>query len=288
MLKLLIIVIAGITGFVSLYFLFLAMPAKKRRWKSYRVQMNSGRFGFLGQIVRINLDRRKEELYHQLLTGCGYNLEAVDYLIFKRIWMGVFVLLGIIGLYWLALVYRGGIYAFSLLAMSVLGVLICWVDRILLDIIRKKRSQRIIQEVYVLSNQLLYFSGSKMNLHSKLMKCIPYTRTIRKDMHLLINDWYDEAELAIRRFKFLLGTDEGYSFAETLNSLRLNESEQYYDLLRQRIQDYKEKIELNKESKKETTSYILFILAGVPILNTFRIFIYPWVEEGKKLFETLN
>jgi hypothetical protein len=287
MIALLINIFVGITAYVSLYYLFLAMRGK-RRWKSYRVQKNNRLLGILHWIIRTNLNRRKEEVYHQLLTGCGYNLEVVDYLIFKRIWMAMSILLGIIGLLWLTLINTGDIYTLSLLMLSLLGMLLCWLDTTLLHAIRKKRSQRIIQEVYILSNQLLYFSGSKMNLHSKLMRCIPYTRTIRKDMHLLINDWYEEAELAIRRFKFRLGTDEGYSFAETLNSLRLNESAQYYDLLRQRIQDYKEKIELNKESKKETTSYILFVLAGVPILNTFRIFIYPWVEEGKKLFESLN
>ncbi|MNG35727.1 hypothetical protein D3C84_1225380 [compost metagenome] len=59
-------------------------------------------------------------------------------------------------------------------------------------------------------------------------------------------------------------------------------------LLRQRIQDYKEKLEMAKESRKETTSYFLFVIAGIPILYTFQVFIYPWVREGQLLFQSLG
>ncbi len=127
-----------------------------------------------------------------------------------------------------------------------------------------------------------------MNLHSKLLRCLPYTKTIRGELDLLTREWYESAEKAMKQFKNRLGTEEGISFAETLDSLRLNESEHFYDLLRQRIQDYKDKIDLTKESKKESHSYLLFILAGIPILNTFRVFVYPWVQEGQRLFESLN
>lgn len=75
---------------------------------------------------------------------------------------------------------------------------------------------------------------------------------------------------------------------ETLDALRLHESPEYYELLRVRIADYKEKIELAKESRKESTSYFLFVIAGIPILYTFQIFIYPWVREGQKLFQSLS
>ncbi len=161
-------------------------------------------------------------------------------------------------------------------------------ERPILEYFKGIRSYKIIREVYSVSSQLLYYSGSRMNLHSKLARCLPYTRTIRNEMHLLLNEWYGDAEAAIRRFKIRLGTDEAHSLAETLHSLRLNEDESYYLLLRQRIGDYKEKLELHKESKKETVSYILFVLAGLPILNTFRVFIYPWVAEGQKLFQSIN
>lgn len=107
-------------------------------------------------------------------------------------------------------------------------------------------------------------------------------------MQWLLNEWYEDAGEALNRFKHRIGTDEGYSFAETLDALRLHDSEPYYDLLRQRIRDYKEKMELHRESRKETTSYVLFVMAGVPILNTFRVFLYPWVAEGRRLFEMLN
>jgi hypothetical protein len=166
-------------------------------------------------------------------------------------------------------------------------ILVCF-DRKFLEQLKQQRSHRIIKEVYALSNQLLYYTGSKMNLHTKLMRCIPHTKTVRSAFQQMLNEWYQDAEQAIRRFKLRLGTDEAHSFAETINSLRLNDHDGYYELLRQRIQDYKEKIELAKESRKETVSYLLFVLAGLPILNTFRVFMYPWVMEGQKLFHSIN
>lgn len=146
----------------------------------------------------------------------------------------------------------------------------------------------MVEEIFVLSNQLLYFSGSRANLHQKLLKCLPHTKLIRADLHLLLHEWYGNPERAIANFKNRLGTDEGRSFADTLDSLRQYEHEAYYRLLKQRIQDYKDKLDMIRDSRKEGASYMLFVLAGIPILNTFRIFIYPWVEEGRKLFETLN
>src|SRR5690606_35672412 len=136
----------------------------------------------------------------------------------------------------------------------------------------RKRSQQIMKEIYLISNQLLYYNGSRLSLHHKLSQCLPFTRVIRSEVQLLLNEWYSGAEQAIRSFKQRLSTDEAYSFAETINSIRLFENDDYYLLLRQRIQDYKEKLELAKDSRKETTSYVLFVIAGIPILNTFRIF----------------
>jgi hypothetical protein len=104
----------------------------------------------------------------------------------------------------------------------------------------------------------------------------------------MLGEWYHDSEGALRRFKLRLGTEEGVSFAETIDSLRMHEDEQFYELLRERIHDYKEKLEFAKESHKESASYLLFILAGIPIMYTFSVFIYPWVREGQKLFDTLN
>jgi hypothetical protein len=283
----------GFTGFISIYYILNSLPKKRKRWRRYQVREAFWISKYADILVRILWISKKSddiEFYQQLLNGCGFKHHILNYFLLKRIAALSCVLLGFAGYFLLkhAAAVVNPIYSMSLLSITILGLILCSFDHVLLESVRKKRSSRITREIYVLSNQLLYYSGSKMNLHSKLIRCIPYTESIRNDLHLLINEWYEEAELAIRQFKYRLGTDEGYSFAETLNSLRLNDSEHYYDLLRQRIQDYKEKIELHKESKKEASSYILFILAGIPILNTFRVFIYPWVQEGQKLFDSLN
>ena len=107
-------------------------------------------------------------------------------------------------------------------------------------------------------------------------------------MGLLLNEWYHDADAALKRFKDRLGTEEAYGFAESMRSLRLNDSQDIYDLLREVVRDYKSQIELAKDSRKETTSYLLFILAGIPILYTFQVFLFPWVQEANKLFDALN
>jgi hypothetical protein len=33
---------------------------------------------------------------------------------------------------------------------------------------------------------------------------------------------------------------------------------------------------------------VLFVLAGLPIMNTFRVFMYPWIVEGQQLFNAIN
>ncbi|KIL36823.1 hypothetical protein SD71_05280 [Cohnella kolymensis] len=161
-------------------------------------------------------------------------------------------------------------------------------DRVWLQSFRRYRTDRIRGEIVAVSSQLLYYTGSRLHLHGKLMKCLYLTRHIRGEMGLLLNEWYHDADHALKRFKDRLGTDEAYGFAESLRSLRLNESEDIYDLLRESVRDYKAKIVLAKDSRKETTSYLLFVLAGIPILYTFQIFLYPWVQEAAKLFDALN
>ena len=104
----------------------------------------------------------------------------------------------------------------------------------------------------------------------------------------MLAEWYHDAGEAIARFKRRVGTAEAASFAETIEALRLREDDAFYALLRERIADYKAKIELGRESRKEAASYVLFVLAGVPILYMFQIFIYPWVQEGHNCFNRCN
>jgi hypothetical protein len=172
--------------------------------------------------------------------------------------------------------------------VSVITAAVSLMDKSLLGSWKKARSRRIIQEVHSISVQLLYLQGSTLHIHAKLMRCVPYARSIRSDLQRLLGEWYHDAEGAIRDFKQRIGTEEGMSFAETIESLRLHDHEAYYELLRERIRDYKDKLELLKESRKESSSYLLFVLAGIPILYTFQVFIYPWVRESQILFNSLN
>ena len=175
----------------------------------------------------------------------------------------------------------------GIFALAVATVLLS-LDRSALHAIRRHRTDRIRREIVAVISQLLYYTGSRMHLHGKLMKCLSLTRHIRNEMGLLLNEWYHDADAALKRFKERLGTDEAYGFAESIRSLRLNESEEIYALMREIVRDYKAQIELSRQSRKETTSYLLFVLAGIPILYTFQVFLYPWVQEAAKLFDALN
>ncbi|GIP35437.1 hypothetical protein J2TS4_46470 [Paenibacillus sp. J2TS4] len=279
-----------VLGFLAAYFFMASVFVGGRR----RLRMNPGSEPrqppvLLLRLLRVAVHGPKAEERRQLLLGCGIPMNAYSYELWKRIAILLLLLAGFVG--WLSLqrpyltLYIPGVY---IMAAAFLLLLLIYFDRLLLEAIQRQRSHRIVNEIYAISTQLLYYTGSQMNLHSKLSRCLPYTRTIRKEFHLLLNEWYHDADRAVTLFKNRLGTDEAHSFAETIRSLRHNESSAYYELLRQRIADYKERIDLYKESKKETTSYVLFVLAGIPILNTFRLFIYPWVQEGQKLFQTLQ
>jgi len=223
-----------------------------------------------------------------LLAGCGLRISPEVYLAYRRC---LLIILPVIGMCLFLLQHRRLIPAFlswNLLFafVAVIGLAAC--DRMWLQSFRRYRTDRIRREIVAVSSQLLYYTGSRLHLHGKLMKCLVLTRHIRTEMGLLLNEWYHDADSALKRFKMRLGTDEAYGFAESMRSLRLNESQEIYDLLREVVQDYKAQIELAKESRKETTSYLLFVLAGIPILYTFQIFLYPWVQEAAKLFDALN
>jgi hypothetical protein len=223
-----------------------------------------------------------------LLSGCGIRYPPEVYLAYRRCLLSVLPIAGV------------AVYGFeekgllpSLLSWNVLfglflALILTACDRIWLQSIRRYRTDRIRREIVAVSSQLLYYTGSKLHLHGKLMKCLTLTRHIRGEMGLLLNEWYHDADTALKRFKERLGTDEASGFAESMRSLRLNESQEIYDLLREVVRDYKAQIELAKDGRKETTSYLLFVLAGIPILYTFQIFLYPWVQEAAKLFDALN
>lgn len=264
--------------FSSTYLLLLAWPRRRPRWTKLRHNKRAKR-GLLMKLLRLHALSPEVVLYSQLLASSGLRLNAMSYLMMKRSALIIGALASI------TLLTKQQIVTSSVLIASLALLLL---DKPFFQMLSQRRKKRIMHEVYVLSRQLLYYSGSKMNLHSKLKRCLPFTTVLRQDLDLLIRQWYDGAEQAISQFKMRLGTDEAYSFAETLNALRLHDDARYYDLLQQRMSDYKEKIELDNESKKETHSYVLFILAGLPIMNTFRVFIYPWVQEGQRLFESLN
>lgn len=284
----------GVTGFLAFYYAFQSLPYRKRRFRFGLAKWTSPGRRMTPPMVLMRLllispgaDAREEK--QQLLDGIGFPLHVLLYEAVRRIGIAA------------AAVAAGAAYmgfrqpAFTLylppayvLAGAVSFGLLLLFDKFTLAALNKQRSDRIIKEIYVLSHQLLYYGGSQMNLHSKLTRCLPHVRTIRSEFHLLLNEWYYDAEEAIQSFKRRVGTDEAFSFGDTLSAIRQNESEAYYRLLKQRIQDYKDKLDLLKESRKETVSYALFVMAGIPILNTFRLFIYPWVQEGQQMFQTLN
>jgi hypothetical protein len=278
--------------FIAIYYMSLALFNKHRNKRVYTGTMGfhhqHGSRRFRKLLLLPSPTSRSVRERQQLLTGCGLSWKAEVYIAAKRLVMLAPVLI-LTGMFYLERLY--GPYSFNVRVIEMLLtaiIALMMLDKPFLESFMRYRRQRIISDVYTVSRQLLYYTGSSMNLHTKLVRCLPYANSIRNELYMLTNEWYHNAAYAIGRFKQRIGTEEGFSFAETLNSLRQHESEQYYDLLRQRVQDYKEKLELTKEGRKETVSYLLFIMSGIPILFTFRLFVYPWVAEGQKLFESLG
>ncbi|WP_287021254.1 hypothetical protein [Cohnella sp.] len=223
-----------------------------------------------------------------LLAGCGIRFDPAVYLAARRSLLTVLPAAGA-GIRMLGDLapIPGRIGWNALVAVGLLFLLAAY-DRPLLAAAKRYRTDRIRSELVAISSQLLYYAGSRLHLHGKLMRCMPYARLIRGELHMLLNEWYHDADAALVRFKDRLGTSEAYGFAETIRSLRLGESEEIYHLLREMVREYKAKIEMARAGRKETASYGLFVLAGIPILYTFQIFLYPWVQEAQKLFDALN
>ncbi|REK71563.1 hypothetical protein [Paenibacillus paeoniae] len=273
----------------GLYMLLRLLPERPLRWKrlsflKLRSSTAPDRWLRVFGIKRDHSDYADREL---LLAGCGMTFDPAWYMLFRKLAMSVCLLIGTLAI----VIFRGNlmyIWFQALVALPLLLVGALHLDRAWLRAAQKMRSLQFTKEIYVISNQLLYFSDSNLNIHAKLMRCMSYTKAMRGDMERLLAEWYHDPALALRQFKLRIGTDDGMSFVETIDAIRQHESSQYYELLRIRISDYKEKLELAKESRKESTSYGLFILAGIPILYTFQVFIYPWVREGQKLFQSLG
>jgi hypothetical protein len=277
---------------LAFYYALISLPMRKRRWRTVKISALAKGHKLSKAIARllwIRASSPRLEERKQLLIGCGTQWDAIMYETTRRLSILLLAALSLVG--YLAL-QRPGLTLFVnpvyVITVCLSFLIFLLFDRKLLSELKERRSQRIVKEIYLISQQLLYYSGSQMNLHAKLTRCVSQTRTLRSSYQLMLNEWYQDADSSIRSFKLRLGSDEAYSFAETLQALRLNEHENYYELLQQRIADYKEKIELNRESRKEAVSYVLFVLAGLPILNTFRVFMYPWIVEGQQLFNSIN
>ncbi|MGO4370318.1 hypothetical protein AB4Z21_05875 [Paenibacillus sp. MCAF20] len=275
---------------IALGVLLQLLPRRQMRWKhlsllSWRTKEAPASWLRLFGVVRKSAAFTEREL---LLGGCGYTLDVAWYVLARRIGIAATVIAAAIILLIVATLHIVTASTSYFVGVLLVAGMLLMVDKTWLSSIRKVRVLRMTKEIYAVSNQLLYLSDSALHIHAKLLRCIPFTRALRPELERLLAEWYHDAGEALQRFKRRLGTDEGLSFVETIDALRQHESSQYYDILRARIEDYKEKLELAKESKKESTSYVLFVIAGIPILYTFQVFIYPWVREGQKLFQSLS
>jgi hypothetical protein len=288
LLKLVLIVLLAMALYGCMSAMRRTSPLRANRYLTYRSR------GYRSFWLRILFLPKPDQASYlekeRLLRGCGWNIAAGRYMILLRTIVFVF---GIV----LLLLLVQGRYAHGLLnaserllllVLSTVGLAAAMADTWLLEKLQHLRRYRVMRDIDVLSRQLLYYSGLSGNIHGKLMRCLPFAGSIRSQWYQLTSEWYHSADLALQRFAQRVATAEAISFADTLGVLRQYDNDRYYELLRERIADYKEKLELFKESRKESLSYVLFIISGIPILYTFRVFVYPWVAEGQKLFESLG
>lgn len=273
-------------GFAAVLNLLFRRRSRWRvTWRDWRKQQVPAWFLALWRARRETIPLQERRV---LLSGCGLEVDPRLYLAVRRATIFVFILIAFIcwGVEWLEWSRIPKVWNVMFLSGLLAGM--AYFDRVLLNALRRYRTDRIRKELIAVSSQLLYYTGSRLHLHGKLMRCLPLTRMIRTEMGFLLNEWYHDPDRALQNFKEKLGTDEAYGFSESLRSLRLHESEDVYDLIREMVREYKAKTDLAKEGRKETASYMLFVLAGIPILYTFQVFLYPWVQEAAKLFEALN
>ncbi|MCR8657062.1 hypothetical protein [Paenibacillus endoradicis] len=224
-----------------------------------------------------------------LWAGCGIAYSVITYMLLRQLLLWVGYISAILFLLFIQLLSLQWSMNLVIILSILLGVIMVFhLDHYWLRAYRQLRANSITKEIYAICGQLLYFAESKLHIHTKLRKCLPYSRLLRKDMEILLADWYHDPVIALQRFKQAIGTEEGISFVDTIDALRQHDNEDFYTLLRTRLLDYKDTIELAKEGRKETSSYVLFVIAGIPILYTFQVFIYPWVQEVNKLLSLMN
>lgn len=278
-----------VLGAVGIGLLLRLVSARRPRWRIARGALRR-REPPLWWLRLTGSHRDSQALRERsaLLVGCGLRWPAEWYLASRRTALALFPLAAIAAYASGEAGTISGKYAgYAAIGLCGAAALVCF-DRASLEAYKRYRTDRIRREIVTVSNQLLYYAGSRLHLHGKLMRCLPYTRLMKWELQLMLNEWYYDPEGAITRFKDRLGTSEAYGFAETIRSLRMNESNEVFDMLRESVKEYKAKIELAKAGRKETLSYALFVLAGLPILYTFQIFLYPWVEQSRQLFDVLN
>lgn len=241
------------------------------------------------KLLRLKRDELLESERAIMLASCGFELSVLSYSVFRRLLMVVcygllsVLLLGIYCRLWQLNLIVGSMTGAASIAITMLNWDMYW-----LKLYREMRAVAITREIYAISRQLLYFEDSNLHIHTKLRRCLAYSKLLRKDMETLLAEWYHDPGAALQAFKRKIGTPEGISFVETIAALRQQHDASFYELLRAHLRDYKERLELAKESRKETSSYVLFIIAGIPILYTFQLFLYPWVQEVNKLMSLMN
>lgn len=277
-------------AFIGVYLLLRLLPERKPRWLHLTIGTMKRRELPEQWLKLARIDRRHPSFAERevLLAGCGVTADAAWYVLIRRLLLLALPAAMLASVFlrssgW----FKGNAWTACIVILIAMFGAANW-DLPLFRYIRRLRAYQITKEIYVISNQLLYLADSSLHIHAKLMRCVPFARMMRGDLEKLLAEWYHDAGTALRSFKRSIGTDDGMSFVETIDALRQHESPEYYELLRERIRDYKEKLELAKESRKESSSYVLFVLAGIPIMYTFQVFIYPWVREGQKLFDSLG
>jgi len=273
----------------GVYLLLRAALLRPPRWRAAKFPWRKApapRWWLI--LFRAERDSPALRLRRSLLMGCGLRWSAHVYLAARR--TGIAVGMLIAGGAWLALAAgRAPPVALWPTAMAAsFMVMVMLADRTVLGAIRRNREDRIRIEIVALCRGLLYYSGSRLHLHGKLMRCLPYVRLIRGDLQLLLNEWYQDADASLERFKKRLGTEEARAFAETVRTLRLHEDDEVYGMLRQLADTCKEKIRFARESRREMASYGLYVLAGIPVLYMFHVFLYPWVREVRVLLGGLQ
>lgn len=285
-LGLLVQFVLAMTGFGLLLRL---LAVRRPRWRIARRTMRRRRLpAWCLRLTGSRGDSPGNRERGALLAACGLRWPPEEYAALRRIALG---LLAVAVLAAYALGEAGaisGTHAGYAIVAAIAAFSLVWFDRPLLEAFKRYRTDRIRREIIIVSQQLLYYAGSRLHLHGKLMRCLPYMRLMRWEMQLMLNEWYHDPDGAITRFRDRMGTGEAYGFAETIRSLRLNESDEVFDMMREAVVEYKARMELAKAGRKETMSYVLFVLAGIPILYTFQIFLYPWVQQSRQLFDVLN